>query len=54
MRKGWWKQDIFYGEEKMRIGLGTLGAVSFLEDCDMEEGIELVFVDTWMETRTIV
>lgn len=42
MRKGWWKQGIFYGEEKMRIALGTLGAVSFLEDCDMEEGIELV------------
>lgn len=40
MREGWWKQDIFYGEEKMRIGLGTLGAVSFLEDCDMEEGKE--------------
>lgn len=36
----------------MRIGLGTLGAVSFL-DCDMQEGKELAFVTTWVETRTI-
>lgn len=27
--------------------------VSYLEDCDVKEGKELVFVETWMETRTI-
>lgn len=30
-----------------------VGAVSFLEDCDVEEGKELVFVHMWTQTRTI-
>lgn len=39
---------------KIGLGWGGMGAViSDFEDRDVEEGKELVFVDTWMETRTI-
>lgn len=32
--------------------VGDMGVVSFPENCDVEEGKELIFVDTWTETRT--
>lgn len=47
---------VYRGEEKMKIGLGwgNMGAlISYLEDCDVEEGKELVFVGVWIATRTI-
>lgn len=57
MRNGAGGNSIYYGGEKMRIGLcwwGDMGTVfSYLEDCDVEEGKELVYVDTWTETRII-
>ena len=56
MKNGRWRQDIYHGEEKMKIGWGCGGhgtVVSYLEDCDMEEGKELVF-DRYMDrARTI-
>lgn len=41
MRNAWWRQNIYHGEEKRRIGFiwGDMGAViSYLEDRDVEEG----------------
>lgn len=55
-RNAWWRQNIYHGEEKRRIGFiwGNMGAViSYLEDRGVEEGKELVFVDTQTETRPL-
>lgn len=51
MRNGAGGNNIYYGGEKMRIGLGWQGDMgtvfSYLEGCDVEEG------NTWTETRII-
>lgn len=55
MSNSWWKQDIYHEEEKMGMGWigGNIGAfVSYLQDCDVEEGKELVFVDTGTDNRS--
>lgn len=57
MKNGRWRQDIYHKEEKMKIGLGCGGhrnfVVSYLKDCDKEEGKELVFGRYMGRTRTI-
>lgn len=55
MSNSWWKQDIYHEEEKMGMGWigGDIGAfVSYLQDCDVEEGKELVFVDAGTDNRS--